>query len=63
VIVLGPTAGRALDRKLAEQLPRSPEYRLLATLPYRNTSGRAFYRITYGYGAYQVWVSTSLQPT
>jgi hypothetical protein len=56
VILLDPRASRPLDRQLATQLRASPGYRLLAALPYRNTSGHAFARLRHGTGYCQIWV-------
>jgi len=58
VILLDPSAAGRLDRRLATQLRASPGYRLLAALPYRNTSGHAFYRLRYDTGQCQIWVTT-----
>ena len=55
VVVLDPAGGR-IDRALGRQLRADANYRLLAALPYRKSTGGAFYRVAYVTGSYQVWV-------
>jgi hypothetical protein len=55
VVVLDPLGGR-VDRTLARQLRGDAGYRLLAALPYRRSTGSAFYRVRYVPGTYQIWV-------
>jgi hypothetical protein len=61
VLVLNPVAG-GVNRALARQLRGDARYRLLAALPYRQSSGGAFYRVSYGTGSFQVWVRATPAP-
>lgn len=61
VLVLNPTAG-GVDRTLARRLRGDARYRLLAALPYRQSTGGAFYRVSYGTGSFQVWVKAAAAP-
>ena len=45
VIVLDRTVTKDLDDKLVQQLRTNGSYRLLAKLPYRNSSGSGYYQI------------------
>lgn len=61
VLVLNPVAG-GVNRALARQLRGDARYRLLAALSYRQSSGGAFYRVSYGTGSFQVWVRATPAP-
>lgn len=61
VLVLNLVAG-GVNRALARQLRGDARYRLLAALPYRQSSGGAFYRVSYGTGSFQVWVRATPAP-
>ena len=61
VLVLNPVAG-GVNRALARQLRGDARYRLLVALPYRQSTGGAFYRVSYGTGSFQVWVRATPAP-